>query len=114
MTCAKRTVVCYLRCHSGRLVIGSNNCLNPQVKCPRVEGDDYSKCKDVCQQQGHAEIQALNEAKRYEKNLQGCVATLVGHTYACRPCQEALFAEGILLTVQPMKALNINSKRDSA
>jgi pyrimidine deaminase RibD-like protein len=51
------------------------------------------KCTTVCQQQGHAEVQALRLAGA---KARGATAVITGHTYACRECQEALFSAGVL------------------
>jgi deoxycytidylate deaminase len=91
--CAKTTVTCVITAPDGRQFIGTNaSCGNPQKVCPRSPGEGYEKCISICQQQGHAEIQAIRAAGDH---AQGAVAELRGHTYACQACQEALFAAGI-------------------
>ncbi|MFM2287559.1 MAG: hypothetical protein RL684_702 [Pseudomonadota bacterium] len=90
--CAKVTVTCTLIDYMGRKIVGTNACDNPQEKCPRLPGEDYTKCETVCQQRGHAEIQALRVAG---DRACGARAHLDGHTYYCRECQEALFAAGV-------------------
>lgn len=95
--CAKVTVTCTLIDYAGRKVVGTNACANPQRECPRLSGEDYTKCTTVCNQQGHAEIQALRAAGIFVAGgARGARAYLQGHTYACRECQEALFAAGVL------------------
>lgn len=90
--CAKRVVTCTLVTPSGERIVGKNWCSNPQHTCPRDEIDDYSKCKSVCQQWGHAEEVAAVIAG--PKAL-GARAYIEGHSYACRNCQEALFSAGV-------------------
>ena len=94
MTCAKKTVVCKIIGARGETYIGTNDCDNPQPVCPRAPGEDYTKCETVCQQRGHAEIQALRAAG---DDARAGIAILEGHTYFCQHCQEALFDAGISL-----------------
>ena len=97
--CARVTVRCTLVTAMGLNVVGTNACGNPQKVCPREPGDDYEKCVTICDQRGHAEVQALAHAGRHAA---GAHAYLEGHTYACRVCQEALFGAGVVaLTVGP-------------
>lgn len=91
--CAKARVTCTIRLADGRSVVGENWCANPQAVCPRTLGEDYTKCKTVCLQEGHAEIVALRLARG--QNLGDASATLRGHTYFCMDCQHALFGAGV-------------------
>jgi deoxycytidylate deaminase len=93
MTCAKVTVTCVITATDGERFVGTNACANPQPKCPRSPGESYEKCVSICQQQGHAEVQALRAAG---SKAQGATAELYGHTYACQSCQESLFVAGVL------------------
>ena len=93
MTCAKTVVTCVLVTPDGEHITGSNWCENPQAKCPREVGEGYEKCKSICGQGNHAEKDALLKAGDRAK---GSRAYLNGHTYACQPCQEALFAAGVI------------------
>lgn len=90
--CVKATVRCTLIAPNGERVVGENWCANPQAVCPREPGEDYAKCKTICQQEGHAEQVAVRLAGELAK---GAHAYLEGHTYACRDCQEALFGAGV-------------------
>lgn len=90
--CAKTTVRCTLMLANGDHVIGENWCANPQPVCPRSPGEDYTKCKTICQQEGHAEQVAVRLAG---SRAVGAIAILRGHTYACQACQEALFGAGV-------------------
>lgn len=92
MTCAKTTVTCVITASDGERFVGTNSCANPQSKCPREPGEGYAKCASICQQQGHAEIQAIRAAGA---KAIGATAELFGHTYACQSCQEALFKAGV-------------------
>lgn len=95
VTCAKQTVSCTLVSKSGAVVIGTNRCADAQPVCPRRPGEGYEKCQTVCQQMGHAEIQALARADLYSVDLTDAIAIIQGHYYACEPCARALKEAGI-------------------
>lgn len=92
MTCAKVTVTCTLVTSMGEHFVGTNWCANPQPTCPRAPGEGYDKCRSICLQSGHAEVDAL--ARAGMKSI-GARAYIEGHTYACQHCQEALFGAGV-------------------
>ncbi len=96
--CAKRVVTCRIdNTHpsgEGEWVEATNSCANSQPVCPREPGEDYAKCKTVCQQGGHAEIKALALAQKYGI-AKGGVATITGHYWICEPCGRALRDAGI-------------------
>jgi hypothetical protein len=56
-------------------------------------GEDYTKCKTVCQQFGHAEVMAAFLA---DEKCKGAQAYLEGHTYFCQNCQQTLFDMGVV------------------
>lgn len=92
--CAKGApVVCTIIGLNGVRYVGTNYCNNAQPACPRLPGEDYTKCKTICQQEGHAEEVALALAG---ENARGGHAYVEGHSYACRQCQEALFGAGVV------------------
>lgn len=91
--CAKATVTCTIVAATGERFVGTNWCETPQVRCPRQPGEGYEKCASVCNQRGHAEMDALEKAGAL---AYGSTATIEGHTYACQRCQEALFGAGVL------------------
>jgi pyrimidine deaminase RibD-like protein len=90
--CAKATVTCEIIATNGQRFVGTNYCNNAQAVCPRVIGEGYEKCASICDQVGHAEVVAVGLAG---DNAKGATAYLSGHTYACQPCQEALFGAGV-------------------
>jgi deoxycytidylate deaminase len=98
MTCAKARVFVTLTHPDGRRWTGENRCRNPQQTCPRGQGEDYTKCRTVCDQVGHAELDALAAAG---DGARSCTASLHGHTYYCMPCQHALFAAGVVALLAP-------------
>jgi deoxycytidylate deaminase len=89
--CAKRQVECTIR-RKGVEYIGRNDCANPQPVCPRLPGEGYEKCQSICQQAGHAEIEALKVAG---ENADGATACVVGHYWICEPCGRALRDAGV-------------------
>lgn len=96
MTCAKQTVTCTLVFDDGREVTGSNWCANPQASCPRLPGEGYEKCRTICGQSSHAEVDAIEKATAIGLDTRGTIARLRGHSYACQSCQEALQRAGVL------------------
>ncbi len=98
MTCAKQLVRATIITPDGRRFVGTNACTNPQASCPRAgmpTGVGYELCQSVCQQQGHAEVQALRVA-----GVHACGATLIleGHSYLCDACRAACKAAGVVHT----------------
>jgi deoxycytidylate deaminase len=97
--CAKRQVECIITDKTGFQWIGRNDCANPQTTCPRLPGEGYEKCKSICDQAGHAEIEALKLAGEHAN---GAKATLLGHYWICEPCGAAIRNAGITaLTIVP-------------
>lgn len=107
--CAKQRVTCeiYLgpleKAYGTASIVTENECANPQAVCPRAPGEDYTKCKTVCQQAGHAEQNAVQYVEHWRGTHPwlfgpqgvGIYAVITGHTYACQACQEALYAAGV-------------------
>lgn len=92
MTCARKTVICVIEAANGDVVRGNNYCDNPQEKCPRMPGEDYTKCKTICKQQHHAEVNAIN---KFTGDPDGAVAYVIGHDRVCDECSRALKLAGI-------------------
>lgn len=82
MTCAKQTVIAIIE-NNNKIWIGSNWCESPQIKCPRLKDENYEKCKTICKQHNHAEIDVCLKAK---ENARGSTLYLIGHTYCCDNC----------------------------
>jgi deoxycytidylate deaminase len=67
--------------------------------CPRIvlespTGTGYELC-DLHNAPGHAEQQAIAEARRLGIDPAGCDLYLYGHWWACEPCWNAMIAAGI-------------------
>lgn len=93
--CAKQTVIAFLITTTRHIYIASNWCQNPQQECPRKEmptGQGYELCQNICQQQGHAEIQVLKLAG---EEARGSSLFLIGHYYLCDNCTNALLQAGV-------------------
>lgn len=96
MTCAKKRIDCEIWNRAGRLIgYGENACGNPQLGCPRLPGEGYSKCKDICQQEGHAEIMAIKNALEGGQSLKGATAVIHGAYRICQDCAKAMRDAGI-------------------
>ena len=93
--CAKRQVTCVITAANGKDFVGRNDCANPQDVCPRLPGEGYEKCRSICDQAGHAEIEALKAAGKHAK---GAKADLHGHYWICEPCGRALREAGVVWT----------------
>ena len=91
MTCAKQTVIAIIE-NNNRMWVGSNWCENPQIKCPRLKDENYEKCKTICKQHIHAEIDACLKASN---DANGGTLYLFVHTYCCDNCVEFMVDYGI-------------------
>jgi deoxycytidylate deaminase len=99
MTCAKKKVTCIIVSPIGKIFTGENSCRNPQTSCPRNPGEDYAKCITICEQEGHAEMVALQKAGHH---AQGSIVYLIGHSHYCRNCQIDLFNAGVQYLTKPI------------
>lgn len=93
MTCSKKIVRCTIITKEGHTFSGENFCLKPQKICPREDGEGYEKCRSICMQPDHAEIDALHASQGAD--LRGAIAIISGIDYMCRPCAKALSAAGV-------------------
>lgn len=90
--CAKKRVQAVLTTSDGLIFAGENICTTPQDVCPREPGEGYEKCKTVCGQLHHAEIQCLMQAG--EKARGASIA--VNYHYCCEACSKALRDAGVI------------------
>lgn len=98
--CAKRHVTCEIEG-----AFGENLCETPQSVCPRGPGEDYTKCRTVCNQHGgHAEIAAIADAKAKGLDVLGATAVVRGHYWICEPCGRALREAGIKAVLVELSA----------
>lgn len=91
MTCAKAKVNAVLQGASGRYYLGTNRCRTPQPACPRLPGEDYTKCRTVCHQECHAEVDALQQAG---DDARGGTMWVAYH-YVCDACRIVLQAHDV-------------------
>lgn len=115
--CARKVVTATIITPSGRRFVGTNHCNNAQAVCPRGDmptGVGYEMCRDICQQPGHAEMQALVNAALEGEAVAGGVIYIEGHTYACNSCLKTL-AEAWIVDVrfrEPPKKFNYAHELD--
>ena len=94
MTCAKTLVVAMLFTTDGGQYVGSNDCNEPQDDCPRDKSEGYAKCRYICHQPKHAEIDAMSRAISQGSPLKKGIM-YVGHHRVCDDCQQAMTEAGI-------------------
>jgi len=98
--CAER-IVCAMIISKNKKYIAYNTCKNPVSICPRMFGEGYEKCKSICKQDNHAEINAINLAG---KDAYGSIMIIYGHDYACQNCIDACKKAGISkIIISPIK-----------
>ena len=90
-----RRVQAVLVCKDGAIHAGENICMTPQQVCPRAEGEGYEKCKSVCGQLHHAEVQALAMAG---DNARGGIMC-VNYHYCCDACMRLMADAGVTVMV---------------
>jgi len=95
--CAKRHVIAVIVPKGGQIGLGKNYtafniCENPQKECPRKEGEDYTKCREICGQRYHAEELALAFAG---EDAMGATLYLKGHDHCCERCIDLMKRAGI-------------------
>jgi deoxycytidylate deaminase len=98
--CLKQTVKAIIVTQDGQRILGSNAINNDVDICPRVvenmpTGEGYHLCKDVCNQNEHAEVTALQNAKAAGVAVKGATLYITGHTYFCDNCQNEMRKAGI-------------------
>lgn len=94
MTCAKVVVTAELHLLDGSVWLGSNHCEKPQSVCPRAADEGYYKCKSICEQPFHAEVDAMTTAERYGHQLEGG-KMIVYHKRVCESCEAAMALCGV-------------------
>jgi deoxycytidylate deaminase len=61
--------------------------------CPTGQG--YELCKNICQQTGHSEPSAINNATKNGYETNGADLYLYGHWWCCQQCWDSMIAGGI-------------------
>lgn len=98
--CLKQTVIALILAEDGSIIIGDNSIKNSVSSCPRdisgfKTGEGYHLCREVCNQNAHAEITAIIKAKSLNIPLCKARLFLYGHTYICDNCKFFLESVGI-------------------
>lgn len=97
--CAKQPVIAVIKTTKDEYFFGLNSCRKPQEVCPRGDmpsGEGYEMCKEICDQTGHAEVNACQDAG---DAAGGATLYLIGHTYCCDHCKKIMDEHGIETTV---------------
>lgn len=102
--CVKLTVKAIIVAQDGSIATGDNAIRNDVDVCPRVvkncpTGQGYEMCKSVCNQNEHAEVTAIQNAKKQGMDIQGATLMLTGHTYCCDNCISSMKEAGITKAV---------------
>ena len=92
-SCLKRQTRCVITREDGTSYEATNSCFVVGDECPRVaadskSGEDYQSCKSE-----HAEASCAKLAEE-TKHMPG-KATIYGHTWICKDCQEKLLAVNV-------------------
>lgn len=91
--CLKQRVNAIIVTKDNYIIFGTNNINNKIDICPRANsksGEDYHFCKDICNQNAHAEVDAINNALKNNIDINDSTLYLIGHTYCCNNCLENL------------------------
>lgn len=102
--CTKQSVQAAIVSLKNEIVYGDNAIRNDVPVCPRAEqnlptGVGYELCKSVCNQNEHAEVTAIQNAKEKGICIQGATLYLIGHTYCCDNCKAAMKEAGIVKAI---------------
>jgi len=101
VACLKQPVYAMLVTADNKEYFGSNEMKASCVTvCPREElnlpsGVGYHHCKETCQQDEHAEREAINRAKADGVDTVGSTIFLVGHHYCCDECMDKMKKAGV-------------------
>ena len=99
--CKKQTTVAIIMKDGKFISQGTNEISNNVSICPRdsqgfESGKGYHLCKEVCNQEYHAEVDACIRAG---KDASGATLYLMGHTYCCSDCIEFMADYGIFQVI---------------
>ena len=97
--CLKQRVVAII-IKDGVVVGNGENVIKNDVKtCPRVgmlSGEGYDKCVSICNQSGHAEVNACLDGG---DKCDGATMYIFGHTYICEKCAKICRSSGIIKVI---------------
>jgi len=103
--CIKQSVYAMLLTVDGREFFGANWMSNGEVTvCPRVtlncaSGTGYELCSDVCNQDFHAEVAAIDACINAGVSPAESTVYVVGHTYCCDNCIETMTLNGVAAAI---------------
>jgi deoxycytidylate deaminase len=103
--CIKQSVYAMLVTLEGKEYFGANWMTNDTTTvCPRVmnkskTGEDYHYCKEVCNQEFHAEVAVLQACMLNLDSPVGATLYLTGHTLCCDNCLLAMKTANITAAV---------------
>lgn len=98
--CKKKQVGAAIVSGSGELLaVGWNDANCPLPNCPRLyydTGQGYAMCRDICNQQFHAEERAIENMKNeWSSAPDFCTMYVFGHDVVCAKCDTAARRYGI-------------------
>ena len=98
--CLKQSVIALIITQDNKEIFGSNHINTFVDVCPRVEkgcktGEGYELCKSICLQNFHAEVDAIETAKKNNIDLKSASLYLYNHTYCCDNCISKMKESGI-------------------
>lgn len=90
-SCLKQSVYAIIINEKKEIIVGSNNINYKVSECPRVtnnskSGEDYHFCKEICNQNNHAEVDAIKKGIESNYDFTNSTLYLIGHTYCCENC----------------------------
>lgn len=103
--CIKQSVYAMLITVDGREFFGANWMSNGEVTvCPRVtlncvSGTGYELCSDVCNQEFHAEVAAIDACINAGFDTAGSTVYVVGHTYCCDNCIAVMTSNDVAMAI---------------
>lgn len=103
--CIKQSVYAMLVTAEGVEFFGANWMTNGEVTvCPRVtencaSGTGYELCADICNQDFHAEVAAIDACINAGHSTVGSTVYVVGHTYCCDNCIGTMTSNGVVSAV---------------
>jgi deoxycytidylate deaminase len=82
----------------GKIIGRGSNAGKLVTECPRwgsPTGENYGPCKEICHQEGHAEVMAIKDAENNQADCEGANIYLYGHWWCCKDCWDAMIKEKI-------------------